>query len=109
MKSDYFEARILRALDTVSPPTLQMRLAAMADRDLAIALGALAVEDRDALLARLPAAKARRVRQEREYLGNLFISGPHRIEMAERLADAMEGKGGSRGGTWIAPGRDRRS
>ena len=85
-----------------------MRISAMADRDLAIALEILIPEDRDAVLRVLPTAKAGRVAQEREYLSRLKVSSSHRRMMAERLAEAMEGLGGARGGTWIAPGGDRR-
>ena len=104
----WYEQRIRRMLDSLSAATAQMRLAPMADRDLAVAVDQLLPEDREAVLARLPEAKSRRVRQEREYLTRLRVSPSHRRIMAERLADALEGRGGRRGGTWIAPGRSRR-
>ena len=106
MASNYYEQRILAALRSVPPGVLSMRLGAMADRDVAIGLDALVPEDRGAVLQALPAAKALRVRQELDYLSRLKVSPAHRQVMAERLADAMEGKGGRRGGTWIAPGDD---
>lgn len=108
MGRNYYERRILNALRTVAPEILQMRLSAMADRDLAIALDVLVSEDREAVLSRLPTAKAKRVRDEWAYMKRLFVSGSHRRIMAERLADAAEGKGTRGGGTWIAPGDSRR-
>lgn len=110
MTSSWHEQRILTALSTVSQGILQMRLGSMADRDLAIALEALVTQDREAVLRAMPSAKAARVLQERDYLTRLKVSPDHRLEMADRLADALEGKGGgeSRGATWIAPGRSSR-
>ena len=108
MESGWYENRILSALRTLSPGILQMRLGSMADRDIAIALETLVHEDREAVIRALPAAKGLRVRQEREYMSRVFVSPSHRQEMAERLADALEGKAGSRGGTWIAPPGSRK-
>ncbi len=109
MGHDYFERRILDALRFAAPEILQTRLSSMADRDLAVALDVLVPEDRAAVLSRLPAAKAARVGEERDYMQRLFVSDSHRRIMAERLADVMEGKGSRRGGTWIAPGEGRGS
>ena len=107
MATGWYEQRILTALRTLPEGILQMRLGTMADRHIAIALESPVGEGREALIRALPAAKGSRVRQEREYLGRLFVSPAHRQKMAERLADALEGQSGPRGGTWIAP-PDRR-
>ena len=104
MASAWYEQRILAALRILSPGVLGMRLGTMADRDLAIALEVLVPEDRESILHALPVAKEERVRQERVYMSRLLISPRHRQVMAERLADALEGRSDRRGGTWIAPG-----
>ena len=108
MAPSWYEQRILSALHSLSPGIVQMRLGSMADRDIAIALEVLVPEDIESLLRALPAAKGVRVRQEKEYMSRVFVSPAHRQEMAERLADALEGTGHRRGGSWIAPGRRRR-
>ncbi len=111
MASSYYEERIHRLLTEVSSGQLQMRISSVPDRNLAIALDMLLTEDRDSVLSLLPAAKAVRVRQEQAYLGRLKISAAQKRVMAEGLAEAMEGRSGSAGGTWIAPGsrkEDRR-
>ena len=105
MSSLYYEERIHRLLSAVSPGQLQMRLSSVPDRNLAIALDMILPEDRNAVLASLPAAKAVRVRQEQTYLGRLRVSAAQKRLMAEGLAEAMEGRRTAPGGTWIAPGR----
>ena len=105
---EYYEEKIKTLLRTVSRSQMQMRLSSMADRDLALALEGVVYEDGLEILSRLPEAKAKRVRQEQEYLGRLRVTASQRRTMAERLADAMEGKGRDTGGTWIAPGRSRK-
>ena len=105
MASSYYEERIHRLLSAVSPGKLQMRLSSVPDRNLAIALDMLLPEDRNAVLASLPDAKAVRVRQEQTYLGRLWVSAAQKRVMAEGLAEAMEGRRGVPGGTWIAPGQ----
>lgn len=105
MSSLYYEECIHRLLSAVSPGQLQMRLSSVPDRNLAIALDMILPEDRNAVLALLPAAKAVRVRQEQIYLGRLRVSAAQKRLMAEGLAEAMEGRSAAPGGTWIAPGR----
>ena len=108
MASSYFEERIHRLLSELPSGLLQTRLSSVPDRNLAIALDIIQRDDRDAILALLPGAKTRRVRQEEEYLERLRITAAQKRLTAERLADAMDGRGSTSGGTWIAPGRTRR-
>ena len=108
MALSYFEERIQLSLKSASAAQLQMRIASFPDRNLAIALDMIVPADQDRLLAILPAAKAKRVKQEQEYLGRLKITLSQKRLMAERLADALQGKGDSSGGTWIAPGGKHR-
>ena len=107
MASLYFEERIHRMLSQLSSGSLQTRISSIPDRNLAIALDIIQPDDRDALLALLPAAKARRVREEQEYLARLRITSAQKRLMAEGLANSMEGRRGAAGGTWIAPGRQK--
>ena len=108
MALSYFEERIQLSLNSASAAQLQMRIASFPDRNLAIALDLIVPADQDRLLAILPPAKAKRVKLEQEYLGRLKITLSQKRVMAERLADALEGKGDSSGGTWIAPGGKHR-
>jgi hypothetical protein len=108
MALSYFEERIQLSIKSASAAQLQMRIASFPDRNLAIALDMIVPADQDRLLAILPTAKAKRVKQEQEYLGRLKMTLSQKRLMAERLADALEGKGDSSGGTWIAPGGKHR-
>lgn len=68
-----------------------------------MALEAIDTEDGRRILLLLPAAKARRVKQEKDYLSRLRFTSSQLITMAKRLADGLEGQERVTGGTWIAP------
>jgi hypothetical protein len=103
----YYEERIQRALRSTAPGLLQARLAAVPDRNLAIAVKGLGEEDRMKILSIIPPAKRLRVDQELEYTARLKITSGQIRGMAEALAGALEGDSGPARGTWIAPGRNK--
>ena len=108
MSSTCFETRIHQLLETVSVNILQMRLASLPDRNLAIALEVIPSEDRERILSMLPSAKKSRVEQEQTYLSRLKLTGTQKILMAEGLADKIAGSAAAVKGTWIAPGKSRK-
>jgi hypothetical protein len=107
MSPVYFDERIHRLLKSVPYPLLQMRLSSCPDRNLAIALDIIYEDDRYEILRMLPGTKKMRVEQERDYLERLKISLKQKQQIAEELADKMEGRRQNTRGTWIAPGRAR--
>lgn len=103
------EQALLRLLRTLRPAEVTNRLMTLADREIALALRGLVAEDRENLLARLPAPKAARVREEYEYALRLRIDPAKRRAMVERVVMAVSGRRFDGGvGSWIAPGEGGR-